>query len=66
MSGIFQYTDLLSAGVKSIPPFVFAQSDQGGVNKFQLIDLLKLFETDILVPIVEACADDRLHLDDDI
>jgi hypothetical protein len=50
----------------SFPPIVMVESDQGSRIKFRLLELIKTFETDVLVPIVQICADAHLFLDDDI
>lgn len=50
--------------VKHFPPIVVVRSDQGGPIAFGLWDLITTFELGVIAPIVDACADDGLYLDD--
>ena len=57
--------DLLHANITNFSPVVVVESDYGERIKFDLWTLITTFEAEILVHIVEACADNSLHLDDD-
>ena len=46
------------------PPLVTVRSNQGRSITFGLWELVKMFETEVLVPTVDTCADNKLYLDD--
>ena len=56
----------LHKNVKSFPPIVRVKSDQNKRVIFDVAELIHVFESKVLAPIVEICAEDKLYLDDDI
>jgi hypothetical protein len=57
--------DCLHSNIRGFSPLVIVESDHGERFGFELSLLVMTFESEILVRIVEACAENGLYLDDD-
>lgn len=60
----FDAQQLLHKNVKSFLPIAYVKSDQNKRAVFEVSYLIQEFESKVLVPIVEICAEDQLYLDD--
>jgi hypothetical protein len=54
----------LHKNIRHFSPHVLVESDHGKRAIFELRPLIEIFETEVLNPIVELCAKDKLYLED--
>jgi hypothetical protein len=59
---IYLYEKYLEIGNASFPPMVAVKSDQGGLIVIKLAEMLEFFENEVLLPIIEICAENHLEL----
>ena len=58
--------NVLHKNITYFAPVISMESDQGRRFAFKLWKLVNVFESEVLVPIVDACSEDNLYLDDDL